>query len=111
MSAHSLSVSGSVSLAWAKPSALPVDWGRHQVLSCCCEGVGGGTISVGLLVAVAGAGGGCTASPGPTSSELSLPPPCACASGPKSAFLTILVVNLVIVAFTITGGTLPANPG
>ena len=30
---------------------------------------------------------------------------------PKSAFLTILVVNLVIVAFTITGGTLPANPG
>ena len=110
-----LCVSGSVSLAEVKPSASPVDWSGHQVLSCCCEGVGGGNICVALHVAGAGAGGGCTPSPGSTSSELSLPPPCACASGgasgPESAFLTILVVNLVIVAFTITGGTLPANPG
>ena len=69
-----LCVSGSVSLAEVKPSASPVDWSGHQVLSCCCEGVGGGNTYVALHVADAGAGGGSTTTLEPTSSDLSLPP-------------------------------------
>merc|ERR1711984_51914 len=41
-----LCVSGSVSLAEVKPSSSPVDWSGHQVLSCCCDGVGGGNSCV-----------------------------------------------------------------
>jgi len=109
-----LCVSGSVSPAFVKPSAMSVVWVGHQVLSCCCEGVGGGSSCVRLLVADAGVGGGCTPPLSPSSPVLSLSPPCACASafasGSEGAILTISVLNLVIVAVNL-GCTQPANPG
>ena len=107
-------VSGSVSPAWVKPSALPVAEG-HQVLSRSCDGVGGGNSPEEPPAADPGEGGGPTAPPGTTPpAALSLPPPCACASafasGSEGAFLTISALNLVIVAVNL-GCTLPASPG
>ena len=107
-------VSGGVSPAFIKPSALTAVEG-HQVLYRTCNDAGGGTRPTEPPAAGAGEGNGRTTPPDTTPpAALSLPPPCACASafasGSEGAFLTISVLNLVIVAVNL-GCTLPASPG